>query len=81
VVPDLALPLAALLPHSPGPYIALMLIGFVVGILGHLAGARWLVGAGVVLIALGALLLPFVANVTTENKPAPIEESRGDSGG
>jgi len=77
---DLALPLAAL-PHSPGPYIALMLIGFVVGILGHLAGARWLVGAGVVLIALGALLLPFVANVTTENKPAPIEESRGDSGG
>jgi len=80
-VPDFVLPLAALLPHSPGPYIALMLIGFAVGILGHLAGARWLVGAGVVLIALGALLLPFVANVTTENKPAPIERSRGDSGG
>ena len=79
-MPDLALPLAALLPHSPGPYIALMLIGFAVGILGHLAGARWLVGAGVVLIALGALLLPFAANVTTQDKPAPIEESRGDSG-
>jgi hypothetical protein len=70
-----------MLPHSPTPYILLMLAGFVVGILGHLAGARWLVAAGVVLIALGALLLPFVANVTTENKPAPIEESRGDSGG
>jgi hypothetical protein len=80
VVPDLLLPLAALLPHSPTPYILLMLAGFAVGILGHLAGARWLVAAGVVLIALGALLLPFVANVTTENKPAPIEESRGDSG-
>jgi hypothetical protein len=80
-VPDLLLPLAAMLPHSPTPYILLMLAGFVVGILGHLAGARWLVAAGVVLIALGALLLPFVANVTTENKPAPIEESRGDSGG
>jgi len=80
-VPDLALPLAALLPHSPGPYIALMLIGFALGILGHLAGARWLVGAGVILIALGALLLPFLANVTTENRPPPIEESRGDSGG
>lgn len=77
---DLALPLAALLPHSPTPYIALMLAGFAVGILGHLAGARWLVAAGVVLIALGALLLPLVANVTTQNKPAPIEESRGDSG-
>lgn len=79
-MPDLALPLAALLPHSPGPYIALMLIGFGVGILGHLSGARWLVAAGVALIALGALLLPLVANVTTDNRPPPIEESRGDSG-
>jgi hypothetical protein len=79
-VPDLVLPLAALLPHSPTPYILLMLAGFAVGILGHLAGARWLVAAGVILIALGALLLPFVANVTTEDRPAPIEESRGDSG-
>lgn len=80
-MPDLLLPLATLLPHSPTPYVLLMLAGFAVGILGHLAGARWLVAAGVLLIALGALLLPFVANVTTENKPAPIEESRGDSGG
>jgi hypothetical protein len=79
-VPDLVLPLAALLPHSPTPYIALMLIGFVVGILGHLAGARWLVAVGVILIFLGALLFPLLANVTTENRPAPIEESRGDSG-
>ena len=44
---DLALPLAALLPHSPGPYIALMLAGFAIGILGHLTSARWLVAAGV----------------------------------
>ena len=79
-MPDLALPLAALLPHSPGPYIALMLIGFGVGILGHLSGARWLVAAGVALIALGALLLPLAANLTTDNRPPPIEESRGDSG-
>jgi hypothetical protein len=79
-VPDLVLPLAALLPHSPTPYIVLMLVGFAVGILGHLTGARWLVAAGVVLIALGALLLPLVANVTSEDRPAPIEESRGDSG-
>lgn len=79
-MPDLVLPLAALLPHSPTPYLLLMLAGFAIGILGHLAGARWLVAAGVVLIALGALLLPFAANVTTPNKPAPIEESRGDAG-
>ena len=79
-MPDLLLPLAALLPHSPTPYVVLMLAGFAVGILGHLAGARWLVGAGVVLIALGALLLPLAANLTSDERPAPIEESRGDSG-
>jgi hypothetical protein len=77
---DLCVPLAALLPHSPGPYIALVLIGFVVGILGHLSGARILVGVGVILIFLGALLFPLVINVTTENPPPAIEESRGDSG-
>ncbi|HEX6665368.1 MAG TPA: hypothetical protein VF081_02100 [Solirubrobacterales bacterium] len=77
---DLALPLAELLPHSPGPYIALMLIGFAIGILGHLAGSRWLVASGVILIFLGAFLFPLAANLTTEDRPAPIEESRGDSG-
>jgi hypothetical protein len=81
-VPAFALvppPLAAL-PHSPGPYIALMLIGFAVGILGHLTRARWLIAAGIALIFLGALLFPFLANVTTENKPPPPQESRGDLG-
>jgi hypothetical protein len=63
-VPDLLLTLAALLPQSVTPYVALMLAGFAVGILGHLAGARWLVAAGVILIALGAMLLPLVAHIT-----------------
>jgi hypothetical protein len=73
-------PLLALLPHSPGPYIALILIGFAIGILGHLSGARLLVAVGVTLIFLGALLFPLVVNVTSENPPPPVEESRGDSG-
>jgi hypothetical protein len=77
---DLALPLAALFPHSPGPYVALMLAGFAIGILGHLTRARWLVAAGVILIFLGALLFPLAANLTTENRPPPIEESGGGSG-
>ena len=64
---DLALPLAALLPHSAGPYIALMLIGFVIGILGHLSTARWLVAAGIILIFLGALLFPVAVNFTQES--------------
>jgi cytochrome c biogenesis protein CcdA len=81
-VPDLALPLADLLPHSPGPYIVLMLTGFVFGIVGHVIRARWLVAAGILLIFLGAFLFPLAVNLTTQDKPAPIEESRtGDSGG
>jgi len=76
----LALPLADLLPRSPGPYVALMLIGFAVGILGHLTGARVLVAAGVILIFLGALAFPLAANFTSGDRPPPIEESRGDLG-
>jgi hypothetical protein len=77
---NLVPPLAALLPHSPTPYIAMMLVGFAIGTLGHLARARWLIAAGVILIFLGALLFPLLANVTSDERPPPIEESRGDSG-
>ncbi|HKT84409.1 MAG TPA: hypothetical protein VJQ84_11280 [Solirubrobacterales bacterium] len=66
-MPDLALPLADLLPHSAGPYIALILIGFAVGILGHLSTARWLVAAGIILIFLGAFLFPVAVNFTQES--------------
>jgi hypothetical protein len=78
---DLAPPLAALLPRSPTPYVVLMLVGFVIGILGHLTRTRWLIASGVILIFLGAFLFPLAANLTTDNRPAPIEESsRGDAG-
>ena len=66
---------AGLLAHSPGPYIALMLAGFAIGILGHLTRIRWLIAAGIALIFLGALLFPLAANLTTSNRPPPIEES------
>ena len=66
---------AALLAHSPGPYVALMLAGFAIGILGHLTKTRWLIGAGIALIFLGALLFPLAANLTTSHRPPPIEES------
>lgn len=76
---DLALPLASVLPHSAGPYIALMLIGFAIGILGHLSSARWLVAAGVLLIFLGAFLFPLALNLTEESPrslDAPEESAR-----
>jgi hypothetical protein len=68
-VPDLLLPIAALLPHSIGPYIAVMLSGFAIGILGHLSSSRALVAAGVILIALGAFLFPVALNLTTDTPP------------
>jgi cyanate permease len=69
---DLALPLLAALPHSASPYIALMLIGFAIGILGHLTAFRWLVAAGVILIFLGALVFPLALNLSEES-PHPVE--------
>jgi hypothetical protein len=77
---DLSPPLAALLPQSPGPYIALVLAGFVIGILGHLTKVRWLVAAGLIVIVLGAFLFPVAVNLTSNSSPPPIEQFGGDSG-
>jgi hypothetical protein len=73
---DLILPFAGLLPHSIGPYVALVLCGFAIGILGHMSSSRALVAAGVILIALGAFLFPLALNVTTDDKPS-VEDARG----
>ena len=72
---DLSPPLAALLPHSIGPYIAVMLSGFAIGILGHLSRDGWLVAAGVILVFLGAFLFPLALNVTTDTTAAGREVS------
>ncbi len=66
---DLSLSFAAVLPHSAGPYVALMLIGFVVAIAGHAASSRWLIITGIVLIALGAFLFPLALNLTETTPP------------
>jgi hypothetical protein len=71
---DLLPPLATLLPHSIGPYIAVMLSGFVVGAIGYGSSTRWLVAAGVILVFLGAFLFPLALTVSTET-PAQVERS------
>lgn len=71
---DLCLPLAALLPHSIGPYIAVMLSGFAIGALGHMSSSRWLVTAGVILVFLGAFLFPLALTLSTETPPR-VEKS------
>jgi hypothetical protein len=77
---DLVTPPAALLARSPGPYIALLLAGFAIGILGHLFKVRWLIVAGIALIVIGALLLPIAAGIPSSEKSPPAEESLGGGG-
>jgi hypothetical protein len=73
-VHNLLLPSAAL-PHSPGAYIAIVLVGFAIGTLGHLFKVRWLVAVGIALIVLGALLLPFAAGIPSNEKSPPGGEA------
>ncbi len=63
------------MPHSPGAYIAIVLVGFAIGTLGHLFKVRWLVAVGIALIVLGALLLPFAAGIPSSEKSPPGAES------
>jgi hypothetical protein len=72
---ELALPLASLLPQSGTPYILMVLAGFAFGILGYMSTTRWLVGAGIALIVLGALLFPIAINLT-ENTPPEVHNPR-----
>lgn len=66
-VPDVV----AALSREFGPYVTLMLLGFVVGICGHIVRSRWIVAIGLILIFVGAFLLPLVLKVTTNDEPPP----------
>ena len=64
------MPVAGILPQSTGPYVALMILGFAVGILGHLSRSRWLVTTGIIIIFLAALAFPLALNLQSD-KPDP----------
>ncbi|HEX2468726.1 MAG TPA: hypothetical protein VHJ54_11020 [Solirubrobacterales bacterium] len=65
------LPLASFLPESIGPYIGLMIAGFIVGSLGHAARSRWLVAIGVIMILLATLLFPLALQVLEDEPQEP----------
>ena len=48
---------------DPRPYVALMLVGFVIAVIGHVTRTRGLVALGIGLIFLATFLLPLAANV------------------
>ena len=57
------MPFAAFDP-SPGPFIALMALGFLVGTLGHVYRSRTAVAVGIALIFMATLLLPLLIYAT-----------------
>jgi hypothetical protein len=61
---------AAFLPDSIGPYIGLMIGGFIVGAIGHASRSRWLVALGVIMILLATLLFPLALQFF-EDEPTP----------
>jgi hypothetical protein len=63
--------LVAALPREFGPYVSLMLLGFVLGILGHMTRSRWLVTIGLLLILIGAFLMPLLLKASTDDEPPP----------
>jgi hypothetical protein len=48
---------------DPRPFVAMMLVGFLIGVVGHLARSRALIALGIGLIFLATFLLPLAANV------------------
>jgi hypothetical protein len=73
---------AAILPEDETPYLLLMVGGFVVGIVGHVFRARWIVALGILMIFLATFLLPIATILLNEepNPPGqdvPVEPSGG----
>jgi hypothetical protein len=63
--------IAGILPQTTGPYVALMIVGFVVGVFGHLSRSKWLVTIGIVIIFLAALAFPLILNLQSNKPDAP----------
>ena len=60
---DTSVPLLAFSP-SPVPFVALMALGFVVGVAGHVYRSRALVATGIGLVFIATLLLPLAIYAT-----------------
>ena len=71
----LVTPVADFLPRTIGPYVSLMVLGFLVGMAGHVTRSRWLVAIGILMIFLATLVFP-LARIATEDNPPARENSR-----
>ena len=67
----LSIPSGSLLPDRIEPYVAMMGIGFFLGVFGHLSRSRWLVVIGILLIFLATLLFPIAVNLFSDQPQQP----------
>jgi hypothetical protein len=62
---------SAILPDEMGPYVALLVGGFVVGAAGHLFRLRWMVALGILMIFLATFLIPVAVNLLEDDPDPP----------
>ena len=70
--------LAGILPQSVGPYVSLMMAGFLIAVVGHLSRSRWLIALGIILVFLAAAALPLALNAFTDQPEPPGPRPRPD---
>jgi hypothetical protein len=51
-----------------------MMVGFLVGVIGHLSRSRWLVAVGILLVFLAAAAFPLALNVLSDKPQPPGEQ-------
>ncbi len=71
--------LAAQATGNFGPPMALLGAGFVIAVFGHITKIKWLIAAGLVLIAIGAISLQFTFK-TNSHGEAPLPGPAGGAG-
>ena len=75
----LAAPLAAEATGNFGPPMALLGAGFLVAVFGHMTKIKWLIAAGLILIAIGAISLQFSFKANSRGEP-PLPGAAGGAG-
>jgi hypothetical protein len=61
MLPAIDLPVPSGNPQI-GAYIALMVVGFTIGVIGHIVRSSTLVAIGIAIVFLGVIVLPWVAH-------------------
>ena len=57
---------AAVFDPSPLPFVALMALGFLVGVAGHVYRSRVAIAAGIALVLIATVLLPLAVYVSSD---------------